>query len=391
MGEEPKGFFLSRLGANKGESLIVNAERLHAIATAIRQDLQATGAVTLLQQLRNALSNQVSQPQHPQFQQQVSETFQQLTQRLQEAPSNDFPPTWRQVLDEIGASGFLGAALHTRVSEIFSRNQITPSVAQQEIAGLTQHVERLQASMEQLVTALLALNVGAEVLKPGECELGVLVPRAAVKNSLAEFASELVVLNKILGAFSELATGTRPGFAIRTIASSDLSVWIDLAPKVAACIAVAVERLVALYKQLLEIRRLRQELASHGLQDKSLQGIDAHANTHMKEGIDVLIGELIQRYAGALEETRRNELRNELRIAFNKLANRIDKGYNVEIRVAPEVPSTSEEPSQESTAKAADIQTIVAAAPGLQFLKPGGEPILSLPEPTEENSGPPQA
>jgi hypothetical protein len=49
----------------------MNAERLHAIAAAVSSDLAATGTLTTLKQLRDALQNQVQEPQQPGHQQQV--------------------------------------------------------------------------------------------------------------------------------------------------------------------------------------------------------------------------------------------------------------------------------------------------------------------------------
>lgn len=364
----------------------MNAERLHAVAKAVREDLKGTKELALLNQLRSALQNQVNQPQTPNHQQQVSDTLKQLSSALDGAPSNDFSPVCRQALETIGAADLLGKALLTRIRQVFERNQITPSVALQEVAELHKQVETLSKALDQLVTALASLNVGAEELEPGQCELGLLIPREALKNKLEAFSSELELLNKTFGTFSELATGSRPGFDIRTISSSDLTVFLDLSPGVCACVAVAVERIVALYKQLLEIRLLRQQMAERGLTDKSLQGVDAHANTHMKDGIDKVIAELIEKYAAKHDEGRRNELRTELRHALNRIANRIDKGYNFEVRVEPvEEPKEGEDEGAKQEREA--LAVALAAAKAVQFLKPGGAPILALPEPANSDEG----
>lgn len=78
-----------------------------------------------------------------------------------------------------------------------------------------------------------------------------------MSNDLRTFALELHRLDRTFGVFSELATGTREGFQVRSISSTDLTVFVDAAPEIAACTAIAVERVVALYKKLLEIRKLR--------------------------------------------------------------------------------------------------------------------------------------
>ena len=62
---------------------------------------------------------------------------------------------------------------------------------------------------------------------------------------------------------------------------------------------------------------------------------------------------------------------------MEKIANRIDRGFNIEVRVEP----ASQRDGDISTAE--DIryaEIIESAAPTLQFLKREGIPILSLPE-----------
>src|SRR5437660_533981 len=53
----------------------MNAERLHAIANAIRNDLQTTKAINLLQELSKALQNQINSTQEPTHQTQLAENL----------------------------------------------------------------------------------------------------------------------------------------------------------------------------------------------------------------------------------------------------------------------------------------------------------------------------
>ena len=114
----------------------MNIERLHAIAIAIIADINNTKTDSTLQQLVTSLQNQVNQPQSPQFQQQVSQHLTTLYASLANAPSNNFSPAWKQALKELGVHDLLGANLSNHVREIFERNQITPSVAFQELQWL---------------------------------------------------------------------------------------------------------------------------------------------------------------------------------------------------------------------------------------------------------------
>jgi hypothetical protein len=359
----------------------MNAERLHAIAAALRADLDQSSVLSHLQNLVNSLSNQVSQPQQPQYQQQTSQHLTELLNALEGAEVDEFAPTWQQVLEEIGAKPLTGAQLAATVRSIFAQNQITPSVAQQELQKLLTDLQKLSSSIDQLLAGLRALAIGSEDLEPGECELGVLVPRAFLDNRLDRFASELDELNQIFSVFAEVATGSRPGFAIKTISSTDLSVYLEVTALVGACIATAVERIVSLYKQLLEIRKIQGDLAKQGVDKKNLEGLEKHANGVMETGIDKLVKELLAEFLLKGDVNRKNELSIELKFSLKKIANRIDRGFNIEVRMEePEPAATGEEAAPNEKALLAAHSKIAEAAENMQFLKLEGEPILQLPE-----------
>lgn len=366
----------------------MNIERLHAIAIAIIDDINTTKTDSTLQQLVTSLQNQVNQPQSPEFQQQVSEHLKTLYASLANAPSNSFSPAWKQALKELRVNDLLGANLSNHVREIFERNQITPSVAFEELQSLHKQLATRKTSLEQVVASFKQLEIGAEELEPGQCEVGILVPRLAINNKLNEFANDLNELNKIFGAFSETTTGTRPGFEIRSISSSDLNVFLEMLPVVAAGIAVAVERVVGLYKQLLEIRKLHGELKNQGVPNKELKGISNHADSIMKDGIEQLITDLLDKYYNNRDKGRRNELATELRFSLSKIAKRIDKGYSLEVRVQP-IPEEEQaaEKGEQASEDAEHIQVILAASRNLEFLRLEGEPILTLPESQDNAEG----
>lgn len=359
----------------------MNIERLHIIAKAIKQDLTQTNSLALTAQLVSSLQNQINQPQQPQYQNQISQTVAALYAALNTAPSNNFAPTWKQVVEEIGADEVLGIELKIKVEQIFSRNQITLSVALQELQVVHTKLQTLATSIDQLLAVLNSFKIGSEELKQGECEVGFIVPRGFVDNRLDKFADELVELDKIFETLAEVATGSRPGFHVKTISSSDLTVFFEAAPGVAACIAVAIERVVALYKQLLEIRKLNNELAKQGVTKEELAGVEKHANNLMEKGIETLITELMAEYGKKIEKGRKNELEIALRFSLKKMANRIDRGFNVEVRCEPiNDRETAEGTQVESESTAKHQAAIAQAAKTLQFMKLDGTPILSLSE-----------
>src|SRR5262249_91907 len=143
-------------------------------------------------------------------------------------------------------------------------------------------------------------------------------------------------------------------------------------------IALAVERIITVYKNLLEIRKLRNELrAKPGVTDDDVKGIESRAEKLMDEGIEELIPDLLDRFYKAADAGRKNEMKIEFKYSLSKSANRIDRGFNIEVRIEP----TKSDEQQPADTKEKEYENIIeAAAPTLEFLKTEGKPILSLPE-----------
>ena len=322
----------------------------------------------------------VQQPGDPQAQQAVSDSLSRLQQELPSASSNSFPATWRQTLEELGLEDVLGDGLLTTVTGVMQRNDMTPAIAAEELAPVAKKMEDTEQTLLNLVDSLTELNVGAEELEAGDVEVAVLIPRRAVSNDLAALGAEFVELRKILMPFVELATGSRPDLEVRALASSDFGVFLHSAPAVGAGIAIGVERVVAVYKQVLEIRSLRQSLKDQGMSEDTLAHVDAEAEARVAKGVTEVIEELTSQRA---ETGRIQELRLELRRSLNAIANRIDSGYNFDVRTGPDEEPVEDADPDSSAVSAQDISHLAqirSLAPELKFLSPAGAPILSLPE-----------
>lgn len=358
----------------------MNIERLHAIVIAVSNELKSNNVEGLLKTLVNSLQNVVNQPQQPQHQNQVSASLTQLNDVLGSSITNDFSPAWKQTLEELDVYDYSGNSLRDSIQEIFKRNQITPATALQELNKILGVIKNINKAFNDITSSFEFLEIGHEELEKGQCEVGMLIPRAAVSNKLNEYSKDLGRIDKLFGVFSELTTKKRPGFEIRSVSSSDFNLMLTMLPVTAASIAFAVDRILSVYKRVLEIRKLHGELKKQGFEEKELQTITKKADSIINAEIKVLKPELLDKYYGneKKNETRRNELSIELGIALSEIAKRIDKGYNIEIRV----PTTegSEEPSSDQ-----HIKTISTVLKNLEFIKLEGEPVLSLPETIEED------
>jgi hypothetical protein len=90
--------------------------------------------------------------------------------------------------------------------------------------------------------------------------------------------------------------------------------------------------------------------------------------------------EIEQQYSAIKDAGRKNEIGNALHLSLNMLANRIDRGYNIDVRIGPPHSNAKKEENEA-------VATIKAATPSLQFIRVDGDPILSLPEKEESDEG----
>lgn len=360
----------------------MNVERMKSIFSSLQKEISGSNIIGQFQAVLNQLQNQINAPQEPSYQRELANNLSKLEDALAKAPSNEFSPVLRKTMEELQFAEYFGTSLLERIQSVFSKNQITPARAQDELKVIFEKIKDISNAINQVLAGLSAVYIDSDVLKPGECEVGVLIPREAIKNTLGNLTKELNEIDIIFGGFEEIVTGKRSGIQLRTISSSEPSFFFDTLPAVAAFTAVAVERILSMYKTLLEIKKLNKDLKEKGISSDDLKGIERHANELIEKGVEILIPELFEKYATKLERQRENELKNSLRISLNKLANRIDRGYNVEVRAEP-IPDENKNENEETTTKdqnAVNIDLIMQKSKDLQFIKSSGDPILSLPE-----------
>ena len=117
-----------------------------------------------------------------------------------------------------------------------------------------------------------------------------------------------------------------------------------------------------------------------------MKGVDAHANRLMDDRIEALAIEIVQTHYEVSDDGRKNELVNGIRISLRKLANKIDRGFNIEVRAEPlSADEDDDSDASETDTLANHIQIVMEASKALRFIKTDGEPILHLPESTDEH------
>tara|TARA_R110002096_G_C14500772_1_gene715363 strand:+ start:78 stop:1178 length:1101 start_codon:yes stop_codon:yes gene_type:complete len=358
----------------------MNVERLHRILIDLEEDIRLSQIATLITQVQTHLQNQVNQPNQPNHQTNLVSTLDKLYEALENSKYNNYSPSWKEVISEISGENILGIELKEKITQILASNAITPAKALEDIKKISTDFQQFQTAIKNTLTGLGALGIEQEILEPGECELGYTIPRDFVENKLSELKNEIAELNFILNNISESVTGEKQEYEVKTISSSEFLLYVVIGLQVANVLSKATERILNHYKQVLEIKNLRNQLKETGVPDSKTKGIESHANGLMESEVKKIAKEVIkEHYKG--DNGRKNELENGLVISLNKLANRIDKGFNVEIRIEPlPEPKKEKELSEEEQEKIDLVQSITESAQNIEYIETKGESILELPE-----------
>lgn len=268
----------------------MNVERLHAVATAIVQDLVAMQTIETLDKIVADLQAHANDVEgRAAVSEKIEGQWANLTRRLSSSKTNGFPPSWIAVLKELGAEDLLSRNLLDRLEEINQRDHVTSSITLSELSRMRQRLSALRKNFSQISQSFNSVGLSAEKILPGTCALGIVIPRREVSDALQPLSKELRVVSRIIDVFGEITTGSVQESKISAISSSDFSFLISIDPATAACLVVVVDRMLTIYKNVLDIRVSHKQLSKQGLPKEVLEGVDGHANRQLAEGITDLV------------------------------------------------------------------------------------------------------
>ena len=370
----------------------MNLGKFHGAVWAIDQEFEVLGIIALLAKLQASLTQSVAQP-NAQTADAFNTDLDEFIAAIEKSPSNEVTPSRRRIFIELGAAGMIGSGLQTRILNIIQENTITPAAALSKIQQLAKEVKVFYDTIHRLAEGLDELEVEFDELDPGEHEIGVSIPEYLLNHSISNVEKELKCINELFNVISEVSIGEPGHFSLRTIGSSELEVFSVTTPVVALCIATAIERIVALYKQHLEIKKLKLEFEHMKMPTKVTKPLDDHIKTMVKSELELISKDLIKDFYKSDDNGRKNELTTHLTKVLGYMAERIDKGATFEVRVGlPKENTTSQEdPTKSDEEKLKELQEnervlvesikLNEAGRKAGELGPRTEEILMLPEP----------
>ncbi len=370
----------------------MNAGRLHAVLAQINREYKTSELLAKLQASVNALSASINSPTEANATA-FTAALTELYAALDQFETNSATSSQLEILNEIGAFDKVGDGLRAKIQSSLDSNNVTPANALTELQNALEVITQFSAVVSEIVDGFEALKIPSDELNPEESEIGVQVPWPVIDSNLEGLQKELHQFDKALKTFGELVEDNPQSPTVRSVGSSMLQVFIHSTPAVALCVATALERLCALYKQILEIKLLKKQVREKSLPDNVAASIEAHEQQIAEKEIERIVNDLIREFGKNREKERLNELRTALRVALKFLATQIDAGVDMEVRSEPpkardiaasEGENVKGPKTKQALERARKIATrIQRAGVAMRALKRAGEPILALEPPVK--------
>ena len=246
-----------------------------------------------------------------------------LVKDIRERASREY--SWRDVLSELGVADSVGEGLAQEIESVL-RNGLRTD----ELKSLIARVETVISTARKLDVGFESFRVPSANLAPGTVEVGIRIPRFREGMRPSRLAEDLNDLDDLFVSYNEVIKGTREPVSVSTIASSEFMFFVEAYAPVALAVAVTVERLVALYEKLLNVRKLRNEAKE--LSSATRARVEKDIRQEKTVAIDDEVNSVMRRRASSVENDRMGQLAAELREAIRKLSDKIDRGYGIEVQ-----------------------------------------------------------
>jgi hypothetical protein len=326
----------------------MNVSKLMASLEIIKNDYDSLSILKQLANLQNALQQSIAQP-TPATAKVFKDTMEALNNLLASCTSNTARPTFKKAFESLGITEKIGIGLSEYINNAIFRNNLTPADALTEITQVNKDLTAFYATITAVLTNLGTLRFESDKVMDNQSEIGISLPSEVTKSNIKGLEKALHDIDFIFNTIKEVAGDDAASIKIRTIASSELQIFLDSLPVTAIVFAASLERITAFYKQMLEIIKLHKDLAAQSLPPEIVKPLEDHIKVSVKKEVEKIAKDLIDEFYKKPDNARKNELKNQLSKALSKVAGNIDNGAIFEVEVAepapPKEPLASTDPN----------------------------------------------
>ncbi|AEG93800.1 hypothetical protein [Ramlibacter tataouinensis] len=369
--------------------------RFHRAIHVIHSDISNTEIETKLTRLISSLDQVAASPGNQDYAKVFREQLDDLRSSLNSSSLNDPEDAdVAQVIEDLSLEGHVGTGFARRILKAITQNQLAPQAASAELTKLRDEVFGKLRLISSVDSAFTTLQVDYARLDGGEGEMRIAVPFASETHTLEELAKEAREWDKICAAISEAFDPERTPVTVRTVSTGSLLLYLAGTPAFIWGVSKCLKGVNSILGEVIKMRKLYGELVKSNVPREALAPIEQHNAGKAKFDLDALATTIIEEHYKGNDEGRKNELRNSLSMALQRLARKLADGADVRLRLtAPKKPKIAEgvEPTPEQVAQIEAADKVAAleadvrlARVQLEYEGDNQDLIAALPAPQTE-------
>ena len=363
----------------------MNVAKFHNVINRISEEAETIEIVPKLKELQSALK-QTTGDSGQGVLLAFREKYSDISRLLEDCRINKVTPTEMKILEQMNAGKYVGRGLLNKITSIVEDNKITPANASQEMAKLIEEVEKFYETVRSIDDAFEYLNIERDVLRDKEIEVGIAIPHENEEHNITGLYTELQEIDFLFKRLNELTGEPVVSPGIRTLNASDFQVYVESVPNVAECMLTSIEKIVALYEENLEIKKLKQGLEEKSIPEEAIIIVDGYVKNHIEKGLEDIASTLIEEHGKGMDDSRKNELKTALIKSLGYIADKLNRGSSFEISYGvPEEPKgldVSEEDLQfilkEYNSRMEALNKLNERGRELSLLPVSNEPVLEI-------------
>ena len=303
----------------------------------ILADLTADSDKTIVDALNNLINN-ISANQTTE----ISTNFEKLKSHFSESVVNGYSPSNLEIFKSIDAVDYFGNTGLNKIESILKENSFN---VQKTVTDLQAYVKKrtdFLTLVKNTNTSLEKLNISSHFHNDGTFEIGILMPTELTERKIKNVTKELNHWDKVFKTLKELTGEDPDDTEINFVNNGSLQFFIDNSPQIGACLAVAVERVVKLYKNIVEIRAAKEKLKELGVSSGEQKVIEKQEKELFNKEIEKISLDIVKEFAVKnIDQGRINEIKIAMKGHVTYIAKCIDNGMTIEIN-PPEIDEPDE-------------------------------------------------
>lgn len=237
-----------------------------------------------------------------------------------------------EIFEKIGGRYYFGSWGKYKLSNLLTDHSYDLTKTIEGLGEYAEERKEFSTRISQVYDDLVELNIKVHEPTDNIFEVGLLMPTKYTHQKISFITKELNRWDKIFKTFKELTGETPEDTEINFVSNGSLQFFIDNSPEVAVCLAVTIERVVNVYKKIIDIRVTRLKLKELGVTISEQKSIEKQEKEILNKEIDKIALDIIKEFAiKSIDTGRTNELKIAVKGHVSYIAKCIDGGMTIEI------------------------------------------------------------